>query len=68
MENSPREYYNSENIWPPNASALKLIKETLMQLKSHSDPNTVIASDINTPFSPTDRSSRETLNRSIGVK
>jgi hypothetical protein len=40
-------------------SAHNFIKHRLKNLKTHIDPNPVIVGDINTPLSPTDRSSRK---------
>jgi hypothetical protein len=34
-----------------------------MDLKAQIDPNTVIVGDLNTPLSPTDRSSRQKINK-----
>ena len=46
-----------------NTRAPKFVKE--IQLKSHSDPHTLIVIVFNTTFSPTDKSSRQKLNRDI---
>jgi hypothetical protein len=47
------------NLYMPNVSVPNFIKHTLMDLKSQTDPDTVVVRDFNTPLSPIDRSSRQ---------
>ena len=53
------------NIYAPNVRAPIFVKLKLLKLKLYINSHTLIVKDFNSPLSPTDRSSRQKLNKEI---
>ena len=51
------------NIYAPNIRASSYVKETLLKLKSHIKPYTLIVGDFNTPLSTLDGFVRQKINK-----
>ena len=55
------------NIYLPNIGAPQYIRQTLTDIKGEIDSNTIIVGDFNTPLTPTDRSSKQKINKETQV-
>ena len=51
------------NVYAPNIEAPQYIRPMLTTMKGEIDSNTIIVGDFNTPFTPTDRSSKQKINK-----
>ena len=51
------------NIYAPNVGTPTFIKQSLRDIRSQIDPNTIILGDFNTPLTPLDRSSGQKMNK-----
>ena len=51
------------NIYAPNIGVSTYIKQILTNIKGEIDSNTVIVQDFNTPLAPTNRNSRQEINK-----
>ena len=51
----------------PTLGAPQYIRQTLTDIKGEIDSNTIIVGDFNTPLTPTDRSSKQKMNKETQV-
>ena len=51
------------NIYAPNTGAPQYIRQTLTDIKGEMDSNTIIVGNFNTPHTPTDRPSKQKINK-----
>ena len=51
------------NIYAPNIGAPQYIRQMLRAIKGEINSNTILVGDFNTPLTPTDRSSRQKINK-----
>ena len=56
------------NIYTPNIGAPQYIRQTLTDIKGVIDSNTKIVEDFNTPLIPTDRSTKQKINKERCLK
>ena len=59
-----QEYITIINLFTPNSSVCKYMKQTLTELKK--EIATIIVRDFNTPLSITDRMTRQKINKETG--
>ena len=55
------------NIYAPSIGPPQYVRQTLTDIKGETDSNTIIVGDINTPLTPTDRSSKQKINKETQV-
>ena len=55
------------NIYAHNIGTPQYIRKTLTDIKGETDSNTIIVGDFNTPLTPTDRSSKQKINKETQV-
>ena len=55
------------NIYALNTGAPQYIRQTLTDIKGEINNNTIIVGDFNTPLTPTDRSSKQKINKETQV-
>ena len=55
------------NIYAPSIGAAQYIRQTQTDIKGESDSSTITAGDFNTPLTPTDRSSKQKINKETRV-
>ena len=55
------------NIYAPNIGASQYVRQTLTDIKGEIDSNTMIVGDFNTALTPTDRSSKQKINKETQV-
>ena len=55
-------------VYAPNEGALKYMKQLLTELKGGTNENTAIVGDLNTTLTALYRSSKQEINRNIGLK
>ena len=51
------------NIYASNMGALQYVRQMLRSMKGEINSNTIIVGNFNTPLTPTDRSTKEKINK-----
>ena len=51
------------NIYAPSIGALQYVRQMLTSMKGEINNNTIIVGDFNTPLTPTDRSTKQKINK-----
>ena len=51
------------NIYAPNIGALQYVRQMLTSMKGEINSNTIIVGDLNTPLTPTDRSTKQKISK-----
>ena len=51
------------NIYAPNIGAPQYVRQTLTSMKGEINNSTIIVGDFNTPLTPTDRSTKQKINK-----
>ena len=51
------------NIYAPNIEAPQHVRQMLTSMKGEINNNTIIVRDFNTPLTPTDRSTKQKINK-----
>ena len=51
------------NIYAPNIGAPQYVRQMLTRMKGEINNNTIIVGDFNTPLTPTDRSTKQKINK-----
>ena len=51
------------NIYAPNIGAPQYVRQMLTSMKGEINNNTIIVGDFNTPLTPTDRSTKQKINK-----
>ena len=51
------------NVYAPNIGVPQYVRQMLTSMKGESKNNTIIVGDFNTPLTPTDRSTKQKINK-----